>query len=176
MHHWCPESEVRRHTKSEPDTSPDPKSEEKERNAMQTKPVLGLAEVNEILTAARAEAERHDWKVSIAVVDDGGHPLGLLRLDGAPPSSAYMATEKARTSSLGRRESKAYEDMINGGRYAFLSSPLVATLEGAVPVLVNGHCVGAVGVSGVKSEQDAQIAKAGIARIAHLEAEPTSTR
>jgi glc operon protein GlcG len=132
---------------------------------MQTKPVLGLAEVQEILAAAREEAERHGWKVSIAVVDDGGHPLGLWRLDGAPPSSPYMATEKARTSALGRRESKVYEDMINGGRYAFLSAPLSATLEGAVPVLVDGHCVGAVGVSGVKSDQDAQVAKAGIARI-----------
>jgi glc operon protein GlcG len=132
---------------------------------MQMKPVLGLAEVQEALAAAREEAERHSWKVSIAVVDDGGHPLGLLRLDGAPPSSPYMATEKARTAALGRRESKVYEDMINGGRYAFLSAPLSATLEGAVPVIVDGHCVGAVGVSGVKSDQDAQIAKAGIARI-----------
>jgi glc operon protein GlcG len=132
---------------------------------MQMKPVLGLTEVQEALAAAREEAERHSWKVSIAVVDDGGHPLGLLRLDGAPPSSSYMATEKARTAALGRRESKAYEDMINGGRYAFLSAPLSATLEGAVPVVVDGHCVGAVGVSGVKSDQDAQIAKAGIARI-----------
>jgi glc operon protein GlcG len=132
---------------------------------MQMKPVLGLTEVQEILAAAREEAERHSWKVSIAVVDDGGHPLGLLRLDDAPPSSPYMATEKARTAALGRRESKVYEDMINGGRYAFLSAPLSATLEGAVPVVVDGHCVGAVGVSGVKSDQDAQIAKAGIARI-----------
>ncbi|PTB18673.1 hypothetical protein C9I57_21960 [Trinickia symbiotica] len=132
---------------------------------MQTKSVLGVAEVNDILTAARAEAERHGWAVAIAVVDDGGHPLGLLRLDGAPPSSAYMSTEKARTSALGRRESKAYEDMINGGRYAFLSAPLAGTLEGAVPILVDGQCVGAVGVSGVKSDQDAQIAKAGAASV-----------
>jgi glc operon protein GlcG len=134
---------------------------------MQTKSVLGLAEVNAILTAARDEADKHGWKVSIAVVDDGGHPLGLWRLDGAPPSSPYMATEKARTAALGRRESKVYEDMINNGRYAFLSAPLVATLEGGVPVIVDGQCVGAVGVSGVKSDQDAQIAKAGIARVVH---------
>ncbi|HTI16380.1 MAG TPA: heme-binding protein [Trinickia sp.] len=132
---------------------------------MQTKPVLGQAEVNEILAAAREEADRHGWKVSIAVVDDGGHPLGFMRLDGASPGSAYMATEKARSSSLGRRESKAFEDMINNGRYAYLSSPFTATLEGAVPVLIDGHCVGAVGVSGVKSEQDAQVARAGIARV-----------
>ncbi|MGN6667487.1 MAG: GlcG/HbpS family heme-binding protein [Trinickia sp.] len=133
---------------------------------MQSKPVLGTAEVNDILTAARAEAEQHGWAVSIAIVDDGGHPLGLVRLDGASPGSAYIATEKARTSALGRRESKVYEDMINGGRYAFLSAPLHATLEGGVPVTIDDQCVGAVGVSGVKSDQDAQIAKAGIARLA----------
>lgn len=129
---------------------------------MNTKPVLELPEIEAILIGARREAEAHGWKVSIALVDDGGHPLALLRLDGAPPGSAYMSTEKARTSALGRRESKFYEDMINGGRYSFLSAPLVATLEGGVPVIVDDQCVGAVGVSGVKSDQDAQIAKAGI--------------
>ncbi|MGN6315252.1 heme-binding protein [Trinickia sp.] len=128
---------------------------------MQTKPVLGLEEIDKIVAAARAEAQKHGWAVVISVVDDGGHPLALVRLDGASPASAYIATEKARTSALGRRESKAYEDMINGGRTAFLSAPLAGTLEGAVPVLVDGHVVGAVGVSGVKSEQDAQVAKAG---------------
>jgi len=132
---------------------------------MNTKPALGLDDVEAMLIGARREAEKHGWKVSVAIVDDGGHPLGLLRLDGAAPGSAYMSTEKARTAALGRRESKVYEDMINGGRYAFLSAPLTAVLEGAVPVIVNDECVGAVGVSGVKSDQDAQIAKAGIARL-----------
>ena len=132
---------------------------------MNTKSVLGLDDVEAMLIGARREAEKHGWNVSVAIVDDGGHPLGLLRLDGAPPGTAYMSTEKARTAALGRRESKVYEDMINGGRYAFLSAPLIATLEGAVPVIVNDECVGAVGVSGVKSDQDAQIAKAGIAHL-----------
>ncbi|WP_116135354.1 heme-binding protein [Trinickia diaoshuihuensis] len=133
---------------------------------MQTKPVLGLAEIDAIMAAARTEAHKHGWPVAIALVDDGGHPLALLRLDGASPASAAIAMEKARTSALGRRESKAYEDMINGGRTAFLSAPLAGTLEGGVPVLVDGQVVGAVGVSGVKSEQDAQVAKAGIQSIA----------
>ncbi|AIO35456.1 hypothetical protein DM39_4098 [Burkholderia cenocepacia] len=132
---------------------------------MNTKPVLDLDDVEAMLIGARREAEEHGWRVSVAIVDDGGHPLGLLRLEGAPPLSAYMASEKARTAALGRRESKVYEDMINEGRYAFLSAPLAATLEGAVPVIVNGVCVGAVGVSGVKSDQDALIAKAGIAHL-----------
>lgn len=133
---------------------------------MQTKSVLELAEIDAIMAAARAEAQKHGWAVAIALVDDGGHPLALVRLDGASPASAHIATEKARTSALGRRESKAYEDMINGGRTAFLSAPLAGTLEGGVPIVVGGQVVGAVGVSGVKSEQDAQIAKAGIQSLA----------
>lgn len=126
---------------------------------MQSKPVLTVVEATRILEAARAEAEKNQWAVTIAVVDDGGHLLALLRLDGCAPVGAYIATEKARTSALGRRESKQYEDMINGGRTAFLSAPLAGTLEGGVPVMVDGHVVGAVGVSGVKPDQDSQVAR-----------------
>ncbi|KAE8758044.1 MULTISPECIES: heme-binding protein [Paraburkholderia] len=126
---------------------------------MQSKPVLTVVEATRILEAARAEAEKNQWAVTIAVVDDGGHLLALLRLDGCAPIGAYIATEKARTSALGRRESKQYEDMINGGRTAFLSAPLAGTLEGGVPVMVDGHVVGAVGVSGVKPDQDSQVAR-----------------
>lgn len=126
---------------------------------MQSKPILTVVEATRILEAARVEAEKNQWAVTIAVVDDGGHPLALLRLDGCAPIGAYIATEKARTSALGRRESKQYEDMINGGRTAFLSAPLAGTLEGGVPVMVDGHVVGAVGVSGVKPDQDSQVAK-----------------
>ncbi|MEA3087761.1 MAG: glc operon protein GlcG [Paraburkholderia sp.] len=126
---------------------------------MQSKSVLTVVEATQILEAARAEAEKNQWAVTIAVVDDGGHLLALLRLDGCAPIGAYIATEKARTSALGRRESKQYEDMINGGRTAFLSAPLAGTLEGGVPVVVDGHVVGAVGVSGVKPDQDSQVAR-----------------
>lgn len=128
---------------------------------MLTKSVLSVAETTQILAAARAEAEKNAWAVTIAVADDGGHLLALLRLDGCAPVGAYIATEKARTAALGRRESKQYEDMINGGRTAFLSAPLAGTLEGGVPVIVDGQVIGAVGVSGVKADQDAQVAKAG---------------
>ncbi|MGA7782341.1 MAG: heme-binding protein [Paraburkholderia sp.] len=128
---------------------------------MLTKSVLSVAETTQILDTARAEAEKNKWAVAIAVVDDGGHLLALLRLDGCAPIGAYIATEKARTAALGRRESKQYEDMINGGRTAFLSAPLAGTLEGGVPVIVDGQVIGAVGVSGVKADQDAQVAKAG---------------
>lgn len=132
---------------------------------MQSKAVLGQVEVSRILAAARSEAQRNNWAVAIAVVDDGGHPLAMERLDGCAPIGAYIATEKARSSALGRRESKGYEEMVNGGRSAFLSAPLLTSLEGGVPVLVDGQVVGAVGVSGVKADQDAQVAKAGIAAL-----------
>ena len=131
---------------------------------MQSKPYITHEDVTRILIAARQEARNNNWAVTIVVADDGGHPLALERLDGCAPIGAYIATEKARSAALGRRESKQYEDMINAGRNAFLSVPLLqGMLEGAVPIVVDGHVVGAVGVSGVKSEQDAQIARAGAA-------------
>ncbi|MDD0994758.1 hypothetical protein D3C87_1548930 [compost metagenome] len=128
---------------------------------MNSKAILSQAEVSQILAASRSEAQVNQWPVTIVVVDDGGHPLALERLDGASPISAYIAIEKARTSALGRRESKGYEEMVNGGRTAFLSAPLLTSLEGGVPIIVDGQVIGAVGVSGVKAEQDAQVAKAG---------------
>lgn len=133
---------------------------------MKTKPVLEFADIKAIAAAAEAEALKNHWAVTISIVDDGGHLLWLQRLDGAAPVSALIAPAKARTAALGRRESKVYEDMINGGRASFLSAPsLDGMLEGGVPILKEGQCLGAVGVSGVKSTEDAQIAKAGIAAI-----------
>ena len=128
---------------------------------MQTKAVLSQKEVSQILAVARSEAQNNQWAVTIAIVDDGGHPLALERLDGCPPISAYIATEKARTSALGRRDSKGYEEMVNGGRYAFLSAPLLTSLEGGVPMIVGGDVIVGVGVSGVKAEHVAQVARAG---------------
>lgn len=130
---------------------------------MKTKAVLGQTEVTAILAAARAEAQANGWAVTVAVADDGGHLLGLERLDGCAPIAAYIATEKARSAALGRRETKGYEDMVNGGRNAFLSAPVVCSLEGGMPVIVDGQIVGSVGVSGVTAAQDAQVAKAGAA-------------
>jgi len=133
---------------------------------MNTRPVLSLADIKRIAAAAEAEATANHWIVTIAIVDDGGHPLWLQRLDGAAPLSAHIAPAKARTSALGRRESAVYEEIVKGGRTAFLSVPEIeGLLEGGVPIMVDGHCLGAVGVSGVKSSEDAQIAKAGIAAL-----------
>ncbi|HVL75858.1 MAG TPA: heme-binding protein [Noviherbaspirillum sp.] len=133
---------------------------------MQTKPVLTLDDVKKIAAAAEAEARANNWAVTISIVDDGGNLLWLQRLDGAAAISAHIAPAKAHTAALGQRETKVYEDMINNGRFSFLSAPqLQGMLEGGVPIMVEGKCVGAVGVSGVKSTEDAQIAKAGIAAL-----------
>jgi len=133
---------------------------------MKNKPVLELADLKAMAAAAEAEALKNHWAVSIAIVDDGGHLLWLQRLDGAAPISSHIAPAKARTAALGRRESRTYEEMINGGRVSFLSAPsLEGMLEGGVPVLKDGACLGAVGVSGVKSTEDAQVARAAIAAI-----------
>lgn len=133
---------------------------------MQSKQVLTLEDARKIAVAAEAEAKANNWAVSISIVDDGGHLLWLQRLDGAAPISANIAPAKAKTAALGRRETKIYEDMINNGRYSFMTAPVLeAMLEGGVPVMVGGQCVGAVGVSGVKSSEDVQIAKAGIAAL-----------
>lgn len=134
-------------------------------------PELQSADVKSMASAAEAEALRHGWAVAIAIVDAGGHLLWLHRLDGAAPIAAEIAPAKARSAALGRRETRMYEEMINQGRTAFLSAPALAgMLEGGVPVLVDGHCVGAVGVSGVKSPEDAQVARAGIAALAGIAA------
>jgi len=132
---------------------------------MLNKAVLSQQEVGRILAAARDEALRNHWAVSIVVVDDGGHPLALERLDGCAPASAYIATEKARSAALGRRETKGYEDMVNGGRTAFISAPLITSLEGGVPIMLEGQVIGAVGVSGVRAGEDAQVASAGAAAL-----------
>jgi len=132
---------------------------------MQTKKVLSADDVKKIAHSAEAEAKKNSWAVTIAIVDDGGHLLWLQRLDGAAPVSAYIGTEKARASAIGRRETKLYEDMINQGRAAFLSAPLEGMLEGGVPIIVDGQVIGAVGVSGVKSTEDEQTARAAIAAL-----------
>jgi glc operon protein GlcG len=133
---------------------------------MYTKQTLSLDDVKKIAAAAEAEAKKNNWAVTISIVDDGGHLLWLQRLDGAAPISAHIAPAKANTAALGRRETKVYEEMINNGRFSFITAPkLEGMLEGGVPIMASGQCLGAVGVSGVKSSEDVQIAKAGIAAL-----------
>ena len=132
---------------------------------MKTKHELELADVKAIAAAAEAEAMKNNWPVTIAIADDGGHLLLLQRMDGAAPISSYIAP-KARSAAVGRKDTKAFEDMINNGRAAFLSAPFVdGLLEGGVAIVKDGQVLGAVGVSGVKANEDAQVAKAGIAAL-----------
>ena len=130
--------------------------------AMKTKQYLTLQDTQKILAAAEVEAKKNNWAVCIAVVDDGGHLLGFLRLDACAPSSVTIAQGKARSAAMRRRPTKSDEDMVNNGRTSALSMPGITFLEGGVPIMIDGETVGAVGVSGVKSSDDAQIAQAGI--------------
>lgn len=132
---------------------------------MKTKSYLTLDDTNKILAAAQAHAIKHQWAVCISVVDDGGHALGFLRLDGAAPASIKIAEGKASSAAMRRRETKLDEELIAGGRIAALSMPGVIFLEGGVPIVLDGAVIGAVGVSGVKSSDDALIAMAGIAAL-----------
>lgn len=131
---------------------------------MFTKPALDHDDALRILAVAQAHALAKGWAVSIAVCDDGGHLLAFVRLKGANTASSQIAPAKARTATLMKRDTRLVEEMVNQGRTAFLSAPgLDGQLEGGVAILVEGHCVGAVGVSGVKSVEDAEIASTGIA-------------
>ncbi len=126
--------------------------------------MLTLDDARMIAAAAENEARRRGWPVTIAICDAGGHPLLLQRMDGAPLMSTEVAPAKARTCVMTRKPSKALEDMVNNGRYAALKLP-VATIGGGEMIVVGGELVGGVGVSGVKPDEDAVVARAGVAAI-----------
>ncbi|OAI22703.1 hypothetical protein A1351_03295 [Methylosinus sp. R-45379] len=128
---------------------------------MKQKFSLTLDGAKKAAAAAEAEAVKNGWNVVIAIVDDGGNLLYLQRLDGTQASSSETATRKARTSALFKRPTKALEDAVAGGRVALLSLPNVTPLEGGVPLVYKGEIIGAIGVSGATSQQDAQVAKIG---------------
>ena len=109
----------------------------------------------------RAEAEKNKWVVTIAITDDAGVLLYLDRMEGAGPTSAEVAALKAKTSAITRRPSKFWEDRVKE-RPAFMNFPGVLQIQGGLPIMYEGECVGAIGVSGVQSHEDEQIAKAGI--------------
>jgi glc operon protein GlcG len=127
---------------------------------MRNRPTLTAADVQKMVAACKNEATKNKWSVSIAVVDDGGYLLYLERLDGAGPVTAEVATEKAVTSARTRRPSKFWEDRVKE-RPSFMKFPGVLPLQGGVPVMYQNECVGAIGVSGVQSHEDEQIANAG---------------
>ena len=115
-----------------------------------------------IAAAAAEEAQRNGWGVSIAIVDTHGELLFFARLDGAHQQSVDISQAKARTAARWRRETKALEDAVAGGRTVLMAVEGMLPLEGGVPIIVDGRVIGGVGVSGVTSQQDAQVAKAGI--------------
>ena len=131
---------------------------------MRTKPCLTQADARKMMTACLAEAEKNDWEVTVAIVDDAGILISLERMDGAPAISAVVAPDKAKTSALTKQPSKFWEDRVKE-RPAFANFPAGSLIEGAVPVIYDGECVGAIGVSGVQSPQDEQIARAGVAAL-----------
>jgi uncharacterized protein GlcG (DUF336 family) len=131
---------------------------------MRTKPALTASDVQQIAAACRTEAASNKWNVTVAIVDDAGFLLYLERLDGAGPMTAEVATAKARTAAVTRRATKAWEDMIKD-RPVMMKFPDNLPIQGGVPIVYQGECVGAIGVSGVQSQQDEQIAKAGAAVI-----------
>jgi len=136
---------------------------------MANKKALTLAGAKKVAAAAEAEAVKNNWSVVIVVLDDGGHPIYLQRMDGTQLGSLEVATQKARTALFFKRPSKAFEEGLTGGRQAILGIPGVLPVEGGVPLTVAGQIVGAIGVSGVTSQQDGQIARAGAEEATKLE-------
>jgi len=128
---------------------------------MKTRPALTLADCEKVMAAAVDEARRNKWIVAIAILDDGGHLLHFARMDGASPASARIAVAKGRTAAESRRASGTWQERIKS-RPELMQMPGILPVQGGVPIIVEGSCVGAVGVSGVQSQEDEQIAQAGI--------------
>jgi uncharacterized protein GlcG (DUF336 family) len=131
---------------------------------MRSKPALTLDDCKAMAAAAEAEARRNNWNVAIAILDDGGHLLHFHRMDGATPANAEVAIEKGRTAAYSRRSTKVWEERIAGGRLSMLKMP-VLPVQGGLPIMADGECVGGIGVSGVASHEDEQIGQAGIAAL-----------
>jgi glc operon protein GlcG len=127
---------------------------------MKTKPCLTLDDCKKMIAACEADARRNKWEVVIAILDDGGHLLMLERMDGATPANAEIAVQKGRSAAVSRRSTKMWEDRIRDGRLSMLKMP-VLPVQGGIPVMYQGECVGGIGVSGVQSHEDEQIAQAG---------------
>ena len=128
---------------------------------MRTKQCLTLTDVKKMLSACEAEAAKNKWSVAISIVDEGGYLLGFQRMDGAAAISAEVSMGKARTSAMTKRPSKFFEDRVKD-RPAFTTFPAGTLIQGALPIMHQNECVGAIGVSGVQSHEDEQIAQAGL--------------
>jgi len=134
---------------------------------MYSKPSLSLIDAKAIAEAAEAYAASHGFAVSIAVVDESTYLQHLVRMDGAPYTSAEGAVEKARTAAEGGHPTTFFEEPLNAGRFSMVTMPHISPVEGGLPVIVGGRCAGAIGVAGVLPEFDAAIAAAGLAVFEH---------
>ena len=132
---------------------------------MKMRPMLTLEDCKKISAASEAEAKKNNWNVCIAILDDGGHLLHLVRMDGATPANSRIAIEKGRTAAESRRSTAMWEERIKAGRNAMLRMPGITPVQGGLPIVVDGVCIGAVGVSGVQSHEDEQVCNAGIAAL-----------
>lgn len=128
---------------------------------MRYKPVLTLDDAKKMLAAGEAEAIRNHWNIVMAILDDSAGLVALHRMDGARPGNPEIAIQKARTSALTERSSKVWEDRVNGGRISLMKMP-VLPVQGGLPIIIDGQCLGAIGVSGVASHEDEQVAMAAI--------------
>ena len=131
---------------------------------MKNRPMLTLEDCRNISAAAEAEARKNNWNVCIAILDDGGHLLHLARMDGASPANARIAIAKGRTAAETRRSTAVWQERI-AKRPELLNMPQVTPVQGGLPIMAEGVCVGAVGISGVQSHEDEQVAAAGIAAL-----------
>ena len=127
-----------------------------------TKKVLTLEAAKAIAASAAEEAIKNKWNMAICVVDDGGHPIYLERMDGTQVASVVVAQEKASTAARFKRSTKVLEDAVLGGRTVLLKIPGATPIEGGLPIVVDGEVIGAIGVSGGTSVQDGQVAAAGV--------------
>jgi glc operon protein GlcG len=132
---------------------------------MLTRNTLSLTDAKRVAAAASAKAIAEGWNVVIAVHDHGGHLIYLERADGTQLGSVVVAQEKSRTALMFKRSTKVLEDTILSGRVHMMSLPGITSVEGGLPLIVDGEVVGSIGVSGVQSSQDGQIAAAGAAAL-----------
>jgi len=130
---------------------------------MKTKPCLTAADVKAMLAAAEAEAAKNKWPLAIAIVDDGGHLLAALRLDGATVFNMELALGKARTAAQTARPSRFWAERLTGGGGGMLTLAVpVMPAPGGLPVMVMGECVGGIAASGAKGEEDERASQAGL--------------
>lgn len=128
---------------------------------MRMKPTITLDDAKQMLAAGEAEAIKNNWEIVIAILDDSAIPVALHRMDGARPGNPEIAIQKARTSALTQRSSKVWEDWVNGGKISSSRMPILP-VRGGLPIIIDGQCIGSIGVSGVLSHQDEQVGLAAI--------------